>query len=83
MPARIHRPLKVIEFNANGIWRQRHELRLGGYELVVSQSPSNKGVSKEEELLRAVIKKRLVKTEDFMCVTVTVICGVCKSVRLI
>jgi hypothetical protein len=26
MTARVHRPLKVIAFNANGIWRQRHEL---------------------------------------------------------
>jgi hypothetical protein len=25
MAARIHRPLKVIAFNANGIWRQRYE----------------------------------------------------------
>jgi endonuclease/exonuclease/phosphatase (EEP) superfamily protein YafD len=24
--ARVHRPLKVIAFNANGIWRQRYEL---------------------------------------------------------
>jgi hypothetical protein len=24
--ARIHRPLKVIEFDANGIWRQRYEI---------------------------------------------------------
>jgi hypothetical protein len=79
MAARIHRPLKFIEFKANGIWRQRYELSLGGYELVVSQSPSNKDVNTEEELLRAVIKKRLVKTEDFKYVTVTVICGVCKS----
>jgi hypothetical protein len=26
MAARIHRPLKVIAFNADGIWRQRYEL---------------------------------------------------------
>jgi hypothetical protein len=26
MAARIHRPLKVMAFNANGIWRQRYEL---------------------------------------------------------
>jgi endonuclease/exonuclease/phosphatase (EEP) superfamily protein YafD len=26
MAARIHRPLKIIAFNADGIWRQRHEL---------------------------------------------------------
>jgi hypothetical protein len=26
MTARIHRPLRVIAFNANGIWRQRYEL---------------------------------------------------------
>jgi hypothetical protein len=26
MAVRIHRPLKVIAFNANGIWRQRYEL---------------------------------------------------------
>jgi hypothetical protein len=26
MAARIHRPLKIIAFNANGIWRQRYEL---------------------------------------------------------
>jgi hypothetical protein len=25
MAARVHRPLKVIAFNANGIWRQRSE----------------------------------------------------------
>jgi exonuclease III len=24
--ARIHRPLKIIAFNVNGIWRQRYEL---------------------------------------------------------
>jgi hypothetical protein len=26
MAARVHRPLRVIELNANGIWRQRCEL---------------------------------------------------------
>jgi hypothetical protein len=26
MAARIHRPLKIIAFNVNGIWRQRYEL---------------------------------------------------------
>jgi exonuclease III len=26
MAARIHRPLKIIAFNANGIWRQPYEL---------------------------------------------------------
>jgi hypothetical protein len=26
MAARVHRPLKVIAFNANGIWRQHYEL---------------------------------------------------------
>jgi hypothetical protein len=26
MATRIHRPLKVIAFNANDIWRQRYEL---------------------------------------------------------
>jgi hypothetical protein len=26
MAARVNRPLKVIAFNANGIWRQRYEL---------------------------------------------------------
>jgi hypothetical protein len=26
MANRVHRPLKVIAFNANGIWRQRYEL---------------------------------------------------------
>jgi hypothetical protein len=26
MTARVHRPLKVIAFNVNGIWRQRYEL---------------------------------------------------------
>jgi hypothetical protein len=26
MAARVHRPLKVIEFNANGIWRWCYEL---------------------------------------------------------
>jgi hypothetical protein len=26
MAARVHRPLKVITFNENGIWRQRYEL---------------------------------------------------------
>jgi hypothetical protein len=26
MAARVHRPPKVIEFNANGIWRLRYEL---------------------------------------------------------
>jgi hypothetical protein len=26
MAARIHRQLKVIAFNANGIWRRRYEL---------------------------------------------------------
>jgi hypothetical protein len=26
MAARVHSPLKVREFNANDIWRQRHEL---------------------------------------------------------
>jgi hypothetical protein len=26
MAARIHRPLKIIAFNENGIWRQRYEL---------------------------------------------------------
>jgi hypothetical protein len=26
MTARMHRPLKIIAFNANGIWRQRCEL---------------------------------------------------------
>jgi hypothetical protein len=26
MAARIHRPLKIIAFNAYGIWRQRYEL---------------------------------------------------------
>jgi uroporphyrinogen-III synthase len=26
MAARVHRPLKVIAFNANGIWKQRYEL---------------------------------------------------------
>jgi hypothetical protein len=28
MSAREHRPLKVIAFNANGIWRQRYELSI-------------------------------------------------------
>jgi hypothetical protein len=26
MASRVHRPLKIIAFNANGIGRQRHEL---------------------------------------------------------
>jgi hypothetical protein len=26
MAARVHRPLKVIAFNAHGIWRRRYEL---------------------------------------------------------
>jgi exonuclease III len=26
MAIRIHRPLKIIAFNVNGIWRQRYEL---------------------------------------------------------
>jgi exonuclease III len=26
MAARIHRPFKVVTFNANGIWRQSYEL---------------------------------------------------------
>jgi hypothetical protein len=26
MDPRIHRPLKIIAFNADGIWRQRYEL---------------------------------------------------------
>jgi hypothetical protein len=26
MAARVHRQLKVIAFNANGIWRQRYQL---------------------------------------------------------
>jgi hypothetical protein len=26
MAARVHRPLKVIAFNENGIWRRRYEL---------------------------------------------------------
>jgi hypothetical protein len=26
MAARVHRPLKVIAFNADGIWRQHYEL---------------------------------------------------------
>jgi hypothetical protein len=26
MATRVHRPLKVLAFNANGIWRQRYEL---------------------------------------------------------
>jgi hypothetical protein len=26
MAARVHRPLKVIAFNANAIWRRRYEL---------------------------------------------------------
>jgi hypothetical protein len=26
MAARVHRPLKVIAFNANDIWRRRYEL---------------------------------------------------------
>jgi hypothetical protein len=26
MAARVHRPLRGIAFNANGIWRQRYEL---------------------------------------------------------
>jgi hypothetical protein len=26
MAARIYRPLKIIAFNANGVWRQRYEL---------------------------------------------------------
>jgi hypothetical protein len=26
MTARFHRPLRVIAFNANGIWRRRYEL---------------------------------------------------------
>jgi hypothetical protein len=26
MAARVHRPPKVMAFNAKGIWRQRHEL---------------------------------------------------------
>jgi exonuclease III len=26
MAARVHRPLKVIAFNANGTWRQHYEL---------------------------------------------------------
>jgi hypothetical protein len=26
MTARIHRPFKIIAFNAYGIWRQRYEL---------------------------------------------------------
>jgi hypothetical protein len=26
MAARVHRPLKVVAFNANGIWRRRCEL---------------------------------------------------------
>jgi hypothetical protein len=26
MAARVHRPLKVIAFNANGIWMRRYEL---------------------------------------------------------
>jgi hypothetical protein len=27
MATRIHRPLKIVAFNTNGIWRQRYELR--------------------------------------------------------
>jgi hypothetical protein len=27
MATRIHRPLKIIAFNANGIWRRRYGLR--------------------------------------------------------
>jgi exonuclease III len=26
MAARVHTPLKIVAFNVNGIWRQRHEL---------------------------------------------------------
>jgi hypothetical protein len=26
MAARVYRPLKIVAFNANSIWRQRHEL---------------------------------------------------------
>jgi hypothetical protein len=26
MATRLHRPLKVIAFNGNGVWRQRYEL---------------------------------------------------------
>jgi hypothetical protein len=26
MAARVHRPLEVIAFDANGIWKQRYEL---------------------------------------------------------
>jgi hypothetical protein len=28
MAARVHRPLEVITFNANGIWRQRYKLSI-------------------------------------------------------
>jgi hypothetical protein len=38
MAARIYRPLKIIEFNANGIWRQPYELskQLQGLLIVVA-----------------------------------------------
>jgi hypothetical protein len=35
MAARGHRPLKVVAFNANVIWRQAHELRKQMHDLKI------------------------------------------------
>jgi hypothetical protein len=39
MAARIHRPLKVIAFNANGIWRQLYELSKQLQDLHIAVTP--------------------------------------------
>jgi hypothetical protein len=39
MSTRIHRPLKVLAFNANGIGRQRYELSKELQELLVDVAP--------------------------------------------
>jgi hypothetical protein len=45
--------------------------------------PENDCAGKDRWCSKSVTRKRLVKVEDFMCDVVTVIFGVCNSVRLI
>jgi hypothetical protein len=53
---------------------------------VVGWWPARNGMSAEAEespLIKSVTRKHLVKTEKTMCAIVTVIFGVCNSVRLL
>jgi hypothetical protein len=49
MAARVHRPLKVVAFNANGTWRRRYELSKQLQDLHIGGAPLSEAHLKPHE----------------------------------